>query len=301
MKPLAAYKAEHPARTRSKTSDVVALAKVRLNALVVATTAGGYYMAAPPAVEPLALGITCLGTALVASGASAVNQVMERDTDRLMERTQHRPLPDGRMSAGEGLAIALAMTASGLGLLAAGTNAAATLVALATFLVYVFAYTPLKRRSSLATVVGAVPGALPPLIGWAAVRGSVAGIEPWALFVIMFVWQLPHFLAIAWMYREDYARAGLPMLPVVDKHGAFTGQQALLWAGTLVPVSQLPFFFALANGVYAVGALVLGIAQLAIAFRFARHRSSANARLLFFASIVYLPLLWALMAIGRTS
>ena len=300
MKPAVALKTHEDVRSRSKLADILELAKIRLNSLVVATTAGGYYMAGPASVEPLSLGVTCLGTALVAAGAAAVNQVQERDTDRLMERTRHRPLAEGRMTVAEGLAIALAMTIVGLVLLEVGTNTTAMLVALATFLTYVFLYTPLKRRTSLATVVGAVPGALPPLIGWAAVRGHVAGVEPWTLFVVMFVWQLPHFLAIAWMCREDYARAGLPMLPVVDRHGAVTGQQALLWAATLIPVSLLPFFFGLATSAYAIGALVLGIAQLALAFRFAQHRSSANAVRLFIGSIVYLPLLWALMAIART-
>ena len=164
---------------------------------------------------------------------------------------------------------------------------------------YAAIYTPLKRRTSLSTVIGAVPGALPPLIGWAAVRGSVAGPGPWSLFVLMFLWQLPHFLAIAWIYREDYARAGLPMLPVVDKHGGFTGRQTALWAAALIPASQLPFLFKLSSATYAVGAVALGLLQLALAVSFARHRSITNARRLFLASIIYLPLLWLLMAMGR--
>jgi protoheme IX farnesyltransferase len=282
----------------SKLADVLTLAKLRVNGLVVATTAGGYVMAVDT-VNLTTLAVASIGTALVASGAAALNQISERDTDRLMDRTRRRPLAERRMGVAEGLAIATALSASGLGLLWVGTNGAAMLIALATLLIYALVYTPLKRRTSLSTVIGAVPGALPPLIGWAAGRGSIAGAAPWTLFVIMFLWQLPHFLAIAWIYREDYARAGLPMLPVVDQHGAFTGRQTALWAAALIPFSQLPYFFGLADGRYAVGALILGIAQLVVALRFAAHRSEVNARGLFYASIIYLPLLWALLAFGR--
>jgi protoheme IX farnesyltransferase len=283
----------------SRFADVVTLAKPRLNALVVATTAGGYYMAAPPALDLIALTLTCLGTALVAGGASAVNQVYERDTDRLMTRTRLRPMADGRLSIAEAITSAAAMTLGGLGLLWVAATPAAAWVALATFLSYVAVYTPLKRRTSFATIIGAVPGALPPLIGWAAVQGSVRGVEPWTLFLIMFFWQLPHFLAIAWMLRDDYARAGLPMLSVMDRNGTLTGRQTVLWAASLVPFGLLPFLLGMTNTAYAIGALVLGIAQLLLAVAFARHRSIANARTLFFASIVYLPLLWALMVVGR--
>lgn len=301
MKPeaLAYEKPQVRDATRSKVGDLLILAKVRVNALVVATTAAGYYMAGPTDVDPLALTLTCFGTALVASGAAAVNQVHERDTDRLMMRTRMRPVADGRMSPAEALAISAALSVVGLAILWLGSNRTATIVALATLLSYAGIYTPLKRRTSLATVVGAVPGALPPLIGWAAVAGSVAGPKPWALFLIMFMWQLPHFLAIAWMYREDYARAGLPMLPVVDRHGALTGRQAMLWAAALVPVSLLPYLFGLTNAMYPLGALLLGLGQLALAFQFARHRSIANARRLFLGSIIYLPLLWVLMVAAR--
>jgi len=285
--------------SHSKVGDVMILAKVRVNALVVATTLGGYYMATPPVFDVLALVVTCVATALVASGAAALNQVSEHDLDRLMTRTRQRPIADRRMSRGQGLAVGLALAAAGLVLLWMFTNAAAALVALATLVSYAAIYTPLKRRTSLSTVIGAVPGALPPLIGWAAVKGSVAGLEPWALFLIGFFWQLPHFLAIAWMYREDYARAGMPMLTVVDKHGAFTGRQTVLWAAALIPFSQLPFLFGMTTASYAIGAVVLGVGQLVVAFQFARHRSTANARRLFLASIIYLPVLWALMVFGR--
>ena len=284
---------------RSRLSDILVLAKVRLNSLVVATAAGGYYMAAPGDVSPLALGVTCLGTALVAGGAAALNQVQERDLDRLMLRTRMRPMPDGRLTVREGTAIGVGLCATGLLVLWLGANALAALVALATLLSYTLIYTPLKRRTSLNTVVGAVPGALPPLIGWAAARGTLDGSAPWTLFLVMFLWQLPHFLAIAWMCRDDYARAGLPMLPVIDREGSMTGRQAVLWAATLVPFSQLPFVLGLANAAYSIGAIVLGAGLLGFAVSFAMRRTDDRARRLFLASIVYLPLLWTLMALGR--
>lgn len=284
---------------RSRLTDLVVLTKLRVNALVVATTAGGYYMASTGPIDPATLVVVCLGTALVASGAAAFNQVTERATDRLMERTRHRPVADGRMSAGEGRAIATVLSVTGLVLIWLGANAPAALTALATLVSYTAVYTPLKRRSSLATIVGAVPGALPPLIGWAAVTGSLADPAPWALFFIMFLWQLPHFLAIAWMYRDDYARAGLPMLPVIDRHGAMTGRQVTLWAATIVPFSELPYMLGLTSAVYAAGALVLGLAQLGIAVAFAVNRTDKTARALFYASITYLPLLWLLMSFAR--
>jgi len=286
--------------SHTKLGDLIALAKPRLNTLVVATTAGGYYMAGPAELDMTRLALTCLGTALVASGASAANQVYERDTDRLMARTRTRPMADGRMRVAEALVFAAVMTVAGLSLIWAVATPEAVWVAAATVVSYVAIYTPLKRRTSFSTVVGAVPGALPPLIGWAAVRGSVSGIEPWSLFFIMFLWQLPHFLAIAWMYREDYSRAGLPMLSVLDPNGAVSGRQAVLWAASLVPFGLLPYLLDMTTGVYAVGSLILGLGQLALAAAFARHRSTANARTLFFASIVYLPLLWILMVLART-
>jgi protoheme IX farnesyltransferase len=284
--------------SRSKVGDVLTLAKVRVNALVVATTAGGYYMGAS-VVDVSTLIAAALGTALVASGAAAVNQVTERDTDRLMARTRLRPVADGRMTAGEGWLVALLLSVTGLVTLWVSSGAAASFVALATLLLYALVYTPLKRRTSLSTVVGAVPGALPPLIGWAAAGASLSGAQPWALFVISFVWQMPHVLAIGWMYREDYARAGLPILPVIDPHGGLTGRQATLWAATLVPASQAPYLLGMTDATYAIGALLLGIAQLVVALRFARHRSEVNARALFYASISYLPLLWILMVLGK--
>jgi protoheme IX farnesyltransferase len=301
MKPDAIPYAKSDAMTSSpsKFGDLLILAKVRVNALVVLTTAGGFYMAHPADLNLGALAVTCVGTALVASGAAAINQVYERETDRLMDRTRLRPLADGRMGPVQGLWISTLMAIVGLGILWAFSTGAAALVAFATLVSYAAVYTPLKRRTSLSTVVGAVPGALPALIGWAAVRGDLSGIAPWTLFLIQFLWQLPHFLAIAWIYRDDYARAGMPMLTVMDTHGVMTGAQTTLWAAALIPFSLLPYLFHMTTVSYALGALLLGIAQLLLAFGFARHRSIANARKLFLASIIYLPLLWLLMVIAR--
>jgi heme o synthase len=286
-------------RSHSKVGDLLILAKLRVNALVVATTAGGYYMAGPPEINIAVLGWTCLGTTLVASGAAAFNQVSERTTDRLMERTRRRPVADGRMSAAEGFIVAATLTIAGLTALWLTSTPTATAVALVTFVSYALVYTPLKRRTSLSTLVGAIPGALPPLIGWAAVHDSVGGIEPWSLFLIGFAWQLPHVLAISWMHREDYARAGIPVLPVIDTLGAVTGRQMVLWSAAQLPFSQLPYLVGAADATYAVGALVLGLAQLTLAVGFLRHRSVSNARRLFYGSILYLPLLWLLMVAGR--
>lgn len=280
----------------SRFADLLVLMKLRLNSLVVFTTAGGFYMAANGTLDAWRLLAVCVATALVASGAAGVNQVTERDIDRLMNRTRSRPVAAGRMLPRRGLAISIGLAAIGFaGLWWFGT-VLSVLVAGVTFGTYIAVYTPLKRHTSLATVVGAVPGALPPLIGWTAAGGGLGTVEPWTLFLVMFLWQLPHFLAISWLYREDYARAGLPMLAVIDRDGAMTGRQAMLWAASIVPVALLPAALRLTGPAYGVGALVLGLALFAVSVRFASSRSRANARLLFVASITYLPLLWVLMA-----
>lgn len=287
------------AQSPSRVADWITLAKVRVNTLVVATTAGGYYMGTRDPLDPMALVITCAGTALVAGGAAALNQVAERDTDALMERTKSRPMAAQRLSVLEGRTVGGVLSAAGLGVLWWAVSGLAALVALATLITYVVFYTPLKRRTSFAAVVGAVPGALPPMIGWAASHGSVSDLGGWSLFLIMFVWQLPHVLAISWMYREEYGRAGLPVLPVVDVHGAMTGRQAVLWSATLVPISVLPAIAGLATHIYGIGALILGLAQLAVTVRFGFQRTHAHARLVFYASIIYLPLLWIVMTVTR--
>ncbi len=284
----------------SRVADWITLAKVRVNTLVVATTAGGFYLGARGTLDWVSLVITCAGTALVAGGAAALNQVAERDTDALMERTRHRPMAERRLSIAEGRIVGATLSIAGLLTLWLAIGSLAAILALVTLASYLLCYTPLKRRTSFAAVVGAVPGALPPMIGWAASRGSVTELGGWSLFLIMFVWQLPHVLAISWIYREEYGRAGLPVLPVVDTTGAMTGRQAALWAATLLPISVLPTLAGLTSPVYGIGALVLGLAQFTLTLKFALHRTLANARLVFYASIIYLPLLWILMTLTKT-
>jgi len=283
---------------RSRTSDFVALAKPRLNLLVVASALAGYVMAGGEMLDAIRVVCTVAGTALVAGGASALNQVLERVPDSLMRRTRMRPMPDGRLQPFEAVAFGIALVVGGLTLLGAGVNLISAAVALATLLTYALIYTPLKRRTSFATVIGAIPGALPPVIGWAAARGTLSQ-GAWVLFAIVFLWQLPHFLAIAWMYREDYARAGFPMLPVIEPDGRSTARQAVFYCAALLPVSLGPTLLGMANTVYFVSALVLGSLFLALTLRFARTRAAGDARRLFFGSIIYLPILWILMIAGR--
>jgi heme o synthase len=283
---------------QARARDFVALAKPRLNLLVVASTLVGYAMADGEPLGVLRTAGLLVGTGLVAGGASALNQVAERDLDALMKRTRLRPLPDGRLQPIEGVLFGLAITLAGVLLIVTAANLVAAAVALATLLTYVGIYTPLKRRSSFGTVVGAIPGALPPMIGWAAASGTLPP-QAWTLFGIMFLWQLPHFLSIAWMYREDYARAGFPMLPVLEPDGRSTGRQAVLYAAALVPLSLTPTLMGLAGGIYFAGALLLGLAFLWLTVRFARTRSVADARRLFFGSITYLPVLWILMIVDK--
>jgi heme o synthase len=283
----------------SRVSDWIALAKVRVNTLVVATTAGGFYMASRDPLDLQALLIACAGTGLVAGGAAAFNQVAERDLDALMTRTQSRPVAAHRLSVTEGRVVGAVLSLVGLAILAGLVNLAAAGVALATLVSYVLLYTPLKRKTSFAAVVGAVPGALPPMVGWAANGGSLTDLGGWSLFLIMFVWQLPHVLAISWMYRDQYRNAGVPVLPVVDVHGGMTGRQALLWAMTLLPVSVLPAIAGLATHVYSFGALLLGLVQAGLTAKFAMARTETNARLVFYVSIIYLPLLWIVMTVTR--
>jgi protoheme IX farnesyltransferase len=278
--------------------DFVALAKPRLNLLVVASTLAGYWMAGTEGLGALRLAGTLLGTGLVAGGASAFNQLFERDLDALMRRTRMRPLADQRLQPIEGAVFATAIAVTGLLMLAAAANLLAAAVALVTLVSYVLIYTPLKRRSSLATVIGGIPGALPPIIGWAAARGDLS-TNAWILFGIVFLWQLPHFLAIAWICREDYARAGYLMLPVIEPDGRSTGRQSVLYAAALVPLSLAPTLMGLAGKSYFIGALALGLVFVALTIRFANTRSVRDARLVFFASIIYLPLIWILMIADR--
>jgi len=274
-------------------ADYVALTKPRLNVLVVATSAAGFYLGADGAINPLTLVATVVGTTLVAGGAAALNQLYERDTDALMRRTRMRPLPDGRISPAEARVFGLLLSAAGLVLLALYSTWLASLLALATLVIYLAIYTPLKRRSPVATLVGAIPGALPPLIGWTAAHGL--GLGGIALFLIVFLWQIPHFMAISWMYRDDYGAAGFPMVSVIDPTGRRAGHQAVGYAAALLPISLMPTLVGLSGVVYAGVAFVLGVALLVLAVRFAGTRAEAAARWLFFGSLVYLPLVWIVM------
>ena len=283
---------------RSRAGDFLTLAKPGLNSLVVATTLGGYYMAAGRDGSLGTMLATGAGTALVAGGSAAFNQLLERDADGRMHRTRNRPLPDGRLQLSEATLFGSVLSIAGLMVLAMGANLTAAAVALATLLTYAVVYTPLKSRTAFSTVVGAIPGGLPPVIGWAAGGGSI-GLAALALFVIGFCWQLPHFLAIAWIYREDYARAGFPMLPVLEPDGRSTARQAVAYSAALVPASLAPAALGLAGMLYAIGALLLGVFFLALAVRFSVARTVPNARTLFFGSLLYLPALWALMIANR--
>jgi len=298
--PLGAASIPIPAarRVNGSLADYFALTKPRLNFLVVATSAVGYYLGGPGRPDVVSMTQAVGGTALVAGGAAVLNQLYERDTDALMRRTRLRPLPDGRVSPGDARTFGLALSLAGLVLLAVRTNWLSTALALATLVVYLAVYTPMKRRTSLSTLVGAVPGALPALIGWTASHGSIA-LGGASLFAIVFLWQIPHFMAIAWMYREDYGNAGFPMLAVIDPEGRRAGRQAVLYAAALVPVSLVPAFAGIAGAVYFASALVLGVALLVLAGRFAAMRSESAARALFFGSIIYLPLIWIVMIADR--
>lgn len=275
-------------------ADYVTLTKPRLNFLVLLTTATAFTLGSGPDATLVDLVNTLVGTFLVAGGASALNQVWERDTDRLMHRTRRRPVADTRISPGRGIAFGMTLTAVGAADLAFFANPLAAAVALSTTITYLLFYTPLKLRTSLSTIAGALPGALPAVIGWAAATNTLS-IEGWILFAIVFLWQMPHFLAIAWMYRADYARARMPLLPVIEPDGRSTGRQAVLYSAALIPVSMLPSGVGMATAYYLVGALALGAVLMLLSLEFSSKRTVDAARRLFFGSILYLPILWALL------
>jgi heme o synthase len=282
----------------TRVADFVELTKPRITFLVLVTTAVGYALGVGSNFHPAVFVALLVGTALVSGGASALNQWAERDADARMNRTASRPLPSGRLAPADALAFGLAISAAGLVVLAGAVNRLAALLALVSLSSYVLAYTPLKRVTSLCTVVGAVPGAIPPLIGWAAARGSLDR-EAWALFAVLFLWQLPHFLSIAWIYREDYARAGFPMLPVADPQGGATARQTVAYAAALIPVTLIAGAYAAAGTTYLWGALALGAAFVGFALVFAIRRSVRAARWVFLASVLYLPAVLGLMVLDR--
>jgi heme o synthase len=288
-------------------SDLLVLTKPRIVALVAITAAAGYalglralppgqFPASSPAATWWVLLHTVIGTALVAGGTSALNQVVERDVDALMRRTAQRPLPAGRMSARTAWFFAWTISVLGIAELRLFVNATTALLAAATLLLYVYVYTPLKRRTPLSTLVGAIPGALPIVGGWTA-SGAPLDARPVVLFAILFMWQLPHFLALSWIYREDYARAGLHTMSESDTDGSATFRQAALDAAALVPISLAPVLLAMAGWIYFVVALLLSVALLALAVASARAPTPARARRLFHGTLAYLPtLLGALVA-----
>lgn len=284
-----------PAQATPLLADYVSLTKPRIAVLVIFTVFIGALLAAG-GVPPAALIVhALLGTTLVAAGASALNQLLEKDTDALMRRTAQRPLPAGRLQPLEVLVFGTLLGVVGIVYLATALQRpTAALVAGFTFLSYVFIYTPLKRVTTLNTLIGAIPGALPPVIGWTAIRGSF-GSEAFILFTVIFLWQVPHFLAIAWIYREDYARAGLRMLPVVDPTGTLTSRQMVSYCLALIPASLTPTMLGQAGPLYLVGAVLLGGGFLASTLAFARQRTVAAARRVLRASLLYLPALLALL------
>ena len=286
-------------RTTSALSDLADLVKARLSLLTVVTAMAGFALGVKDSWSWLLLAATVTGTALSAAGAAALNQWWEREFDARMKRTRERPLPAGRMAASDALLTGVGLSLSGVLCLALFANVLAAALAAATIASYIFVYTPLKRVTTLNTIVGAVPGALPPLIGWTAARGSV-NAEGVTLFAILFLWQMPHFLAIAWLYRSDYAQAGFRMLSENDESGAVTGRQAFIYALALLAVSLLPSVFFAYSALYFYGALLLGAGFASVAANFAVSGGSVPAaRWLFLASIAYLPFLLALMVLAR--
>ena len=281
-------------------NDWLVLTKARITALVLVTAATGYVLGSPGRIDARGLLALLLGVGLASAGAAALNQVCEREADGRMRRTRSRPVPAGRISPAVALAAGCLLSLAGVAWLTLAVNALTGFLGLLTVVLYIAVYTPLKPRTPLNTLVGAIPGAIPPVLGWTAATGSV-GLGGWALFSILFLWQLPHFLAIAWMFRDDYARGGFPMLPVVDPGGASTGRQAALYNLALIPVSLTPTLLGLAGGVYFFGALLLGVVFLACGVAMAIDRGPRSARRLLLASVTYLPILLVLLVLDRAA
>ena len=282
----------------SLVSDILVLVKARLTLMVIVTTLIGFLFGWRGPLDTWLLFHTLFGTFMAAAGASVLNQVFEAEYDARMRRTKDRPIPMHRISRDSGLFIGITASAVGVVYLSITTNILAAVLAALTIGTYVFVYTPLKRVTTLNTIVGAVPGALPPVIGWAAARGDAA-FESWILFTILFLWQMPHFLAIAWLYREDYRRAGFCMLSAQDTECRQTGRLALLYSMGLISVSLLPFVLRLTNFWYVPAALLTGVAFSIVALVFALHGTERAARRLFLASITYLPVTLGCLFLAR--
>jgi heme o synthase len=281
---------------RDRLAAYAELTKPRITLLIVLTSAAGFALASRGALDYIALLRALLGIGILSSGIATLNQYAERELDGLMRRTANRPLPAGKLAPWEALAFGAGLTILAEVYLLVLVNPLSALLGLTVIAGYLFAYTPLKTRTSLSTLVGAFPGAVPPLIGWTAASGSLS-LEGWILFAILFLWQFPHFLAIAWMYREDYSRAGILMLPVVEPDGRVTAQQIVVYTLMLLPVSLLPTLMGMSGKVYFTGAIVLGLLFLYCSLRAAFSMSRQQARRLLLASVFYLPLLFALMVL----
>ena len=282
----------------SRLADYAALTKARLSLLVLMTTVVGFWLGMRSVGQRSSLFPLCLGTALVVGGANALNQWMERVPDALMRRTRTRPLPAGRLAPKTAFRFGMGLSVGGLAVLAVFVNIPSAAIAAFSWVSYVLIYTPLKRNTPFCTLIGAIPGASPALIGWAAARQAL-DTEAWALFAILFVWQLPHFLSLAVLYRDDYARAGFPMLPVIEADGLMTARQTALYGLALLPVSLFPTLIGVAGAVYFWGAAALTALFVVIAARAAWRRSPQAARQLFGASVLYLPALLVLLALDR--
>ncbi|HEU4433646.1 MAG TPA: heme o synthase, partial [Pyrinomonadaceae bacterium] len=283
---------------RERVAAYVELTKPRITFLIVLTAAAGFALGSVGPINYVAMLSAMLGIGLLSSGIAALNQYAERDLDGLMRRTAMRPLPAGKLMPWEALAFGAGITIAAEIYLLVFVNPLSALLGLTVIAGYVFAYTPLKTRTSLSTMVGAFPGAVPPLIGWTAARDSIS-LEGWVLFAILFLWQFPHFLAIAWMYREDYSRAGILMLPVVEPDGRVTAQQIVAYTLMLLPVSVLPTVLGMSGRIYLAGAVLLGLLFLYSSLRAAFSMSRQQARRLLLASVLYLPLLFILMVLNR--
>jgi len=278
--------------------DLFELVKARLTLLVLLTTAVGFYLGAERGINWLALLHTVLGTAAAAAGAAALNQWWEYKLDAMMQRTRTRPVPAGRMRPTEAVAIGSAFSILGVVYLAFVCNALSAALTAITIIIYIFAYTPLKLVSTFNTALGAIPGALPPMIGWAAARGTL-NAGAWMLFAILFFWQLPHFFAIAWMYRDDYARAGFQMIASDDRTGARSASQSVFFCMILFVVAGLPAFLGIATVFYLLAELILGGIFIAVAMRFLKTCAPADARRLFITSIIYLPMLLGALVLSK--
>jgi protoheme IX farnesyltransferase len=285
-------------RWHARFGDFLELTKPRLTMLSALTTLAGFYVGTTGHLELPLLIHTLIGTFMVGGACGALNMYIEREHDAKMRRTMNRPIPSGKVTPSEAMAFGIALGIIGIGYLAVAVNVLTALLAVLTLVTYLFWYTPMKRRSTLNTVIGGIPGALPPVMGWAAVRGSL-GPEALALFGVLFFWQMPHFLALAWMYRNDYERAGYKMLPGVDETGGVTFRQILLYTSALLPVSLVPTITGVAGAVYFFGALILGIIFLVQGIILARSHKNAHARTLFHYSLLYLPILLLVMALDR--